>query len=217
MQHLLRDARQLGELPDTLLVIEHDPVITTGRRTEPHEIAFALTTDVPVVDTERGGKATYHGPGQIVLYPIFDLQDHGGDVKRYVRMLEQSMIDALGALGLEGRRMPDYPGVWVDGRKIGSIGVRVAKWVSFHGLALNVTCDLAPFGWFTPCGIPDVEMTSIERELVARGLDTGTPYGDALFAAAQQQLVDSFVEVFQLDPRTVAADTLPGVAAPVAL
>src|SRR5690606_11014292 len=127
--------------------------------------AFARTRGVPVVPTERGGKATYHGPGQLVAYPIFDLRDHGQDVRAFVRGLEQALIDVLHEYDVPGDRRDEYPGVWVADRKIASIGLRVTHWVSLHGLALNVDCDLAPFEWFTPCGIPDVAMTSLAREL----------------------------------------------------
>jgi lipoate-protein ligase B len=165
LQRDLRERREQGLIPDTLLVLEHDPVITTGHRTEPSEVAYALTTDVPVVPTERGGKATYHGPGQIVAYPIFDLHNHGADVKRFVCLLEQAIIDTLGNWNIVAERNSGYPGVWTGGKKIASIGLRVTKWISFHGIALNVDCDLQPFGWFTPCGIPDVQMTSMATEL----------------------------------------------------
>lgn len=165
LQRNLRCAREAGAIPDTLLVLEHEPVITTGHRTEPHEVAYALTTDIPVVPTERGGKATYHGPGQVVAYPVFDLARHGSDIRAFVRTLEQSIIDTLGGFDVDAGRRDGYPGVWVAGRKIASIGVRVTRWVSFHGIALNVDCDLTPFTWFTPCGIPDVEMTSMAVEM----------------------------------------------------
>ncbi|MBC7645231.1 MAG: lipoyl(octanoyl) transferase LipB [Thermoleophilia bacterium] len=165
LQRSLRAAREAGALPDTLLLVEHEAVITTGSRTEPHEVAYALTTDVPVVPTDRGGKATWHGPGQIVAYPVLDLKRHGNDVRAFVRALEQGIIDTLIEFGVEADRRDGYPGVWVEDRKIASVGARVTKWITFHGIALNVDCDLSPFTWFTPCGIPDVEMTSIAAEV----------------------------------------------------
>lgn len=172
LQRSLRAAREVGAIPDTLLMLEHEPVITTGHRTEMHEVAHALTSDIPVVPTERGGKATYHGPGQLVAYPILDLRRHGQDIRAYVRALEQAVIDTLDAVGISAVRRSGLPGVWVvddaGARKIASLGVRVTRWVSFHGLALNVDCDLEPFSWFTPCGIGDVAMTSIAAELKHR-------------------------------------------------
>lgn len=199
LQRSLREARERGAIPDTILVLEHDPVITTGYRTEPHEVAHALTTDVPVVATERGGKATYHGPGQVVVYPILDLREHGEDLRAFVRTLEQALIDTLGAHGLAAARRDGYPGVWVDDRKIASIGIRVTKWVSFHGIALNVDCDLAPFGWFTPCGIPEVTMTSMHAEL-----GTACPTIDGVRA----QLVDNVARLFGLDADVVGETQL---------
>jgi lipoate-protein ligase B len=165
LQRSLRSAREAGAIPDTLLVVEHEPVVTTGYRTESEEIVLAAAAGLPIVPTERGGKATWHGPGQIVVYPIFDLRRHGQDIKKFVRSLEQSIIDTLTGLDIEADRNCGYPGVWTSGRKIASIGIRVTKWVSFHGIAVNVDCDLTQFSYFTPCGISDVEMTSIEREL----------------------------------------------------
>lgn len=204
LQRAIRDAREASAIPDTLLVLQHDPVITTGHRTEPHEVAYALTTDVPVVPTERGGKATYHGPGQIVAYPVFDLTQHGQDIKAFVRKLEQVLIETLAGVGIDADRREGYPGVWVNGRKIASIGVRVTRWVSFHGIALNVDCDLAPFGWFTPCGIPDVQMTSIAAEL-----------GESApsLSLVQKLLTAEFGEVFQLELQQVDASQLPRASA----
>jgi lipoate-protein ligase B len=165
LQRSLRSAREAGAIPDTILVVEHDPVVTTGHRTEPHEVVLAAAAGLPIVPTERGGKATWHGPGQIVVYPVFNLKRHGEDVKRFVRLLEQAIIDTLAGFDIEAARNDGYPGVWTQGRKIASIGIRVTKWVSFHGIAVNVDCDLAPFSYFTPCGISDVEMTSMAKEL----------------------------------------------------
>lgn len=211
LQRRLRAAREAGDLPDTLLALEHDPVITTGHRTEPHEVAYARTTDVPVVPTERGGKATYHGPGQLVAYPIFDLSAHGSDVKAFVRALEQALIDTIAAFGLPTTRRDGYPGVWVadrarePARKVASIGIRVTRWVSFHGVALNVDCDIAPFGWFTPCGIPDVIMTSMQRELGADACPS--------LSAVRQQLVVQVACHFGLAPTYIDAALLHQLAA----
>jgi lipoate-protein ligase B len=172
LQQRLRSARQAGDLADTFLVLEHEPVITTGHRTEPSEVAYALTQDIEVVPTERGGKATYHGPGQLVVYPIVDLSLRGSDVRAYVCSLERALIQTLEAVGISADRRQGYPGVWVQDRKIASIGIRVTKWISYHGISLNVDCDLEPFGWFTPCGIPEIEMTSVARERAEAGLES---------------------------------------------
>ncbi|MBC7462032.1 MAG: lipoyl(octanoyl) transferase LipB [Thermoleophilia bacterium] len=192
LQRSLRAARAANAMPDMLLMLEHDPVITCGRVTEAHEIAFARTTDIPLVPVERGGKATYHGPHQVVAYPIMSLDLVDGDVKELVRRIEQAVIDALDAHGITSARRPDYPGVWVDletarPRKIASLGLRLSGGVTFHGVAVNVANDLTPFGWFTPCGIPDAEMTSVVRELGAATLD----------AAATEQLVARFAEALE--------------------
>lgn len=204
LQRSLRAAREAGEIPDTLLVLEHEPVITTGYRTEPHEVAYARTLPLPVVPTERGGKATYHGPGQIVIYPVMDLRDHGQDIRAFVRSLEQALIETLGAYAVAADRKPDYPGVWVAERKIASIGIRVTRWTSFHGIALNVSCDLAPFGWFTPCGIQGVTMTSMDVEL-----DGGAPR----MAHVRETLVGAVCTQFGLSARPVDRDDVDMAAA----
>ncbi|MEO6867350.1 MAG: lipoyl(octanoyl) transferase LipB, partial [Gaiellales bacterium] len=140
LQRSLRQAREVGAIDDVLLLLEHDPVITCGTRTEVDEVAYARTTAVPVVPVERGGKATYHGPAQVVAYPIFSIERCDGDVKQLVWRLEESIIDALRAHGLETARREGLPGVWVDPagaspRKIASVGLRLSRGVTFHGIA----------------------------------------------------------------------------------
>jgi lipoyl(octanoyl) transferase len=157
------------------------------------------------VPTERGGKATYHGPGQIVIYPIFDLRDHGQDVRAFVRKLEQAIIDVLHDFDVPGDRRSEYPGVWVADRKIASIGLRVTKWVSFHGIALNVDCDLKPFQLFTPCGLADVAMTSIANEL--------GPAQCPRYRAVQARLVERLASAFALRTETVSPDELRNMVA----
>ena len=158
-----RLARRIrGEVPDALFLVEHDPVVTRGRRS-----ADGDTADVPfpVVSIERGGEATYHGPGQLVAYPIVALPEGRRDLHRYLRDLEGGVIDALASLGSEGRREEGSTGVWSGDSKVCSIGVSVRRWVTWHGLAVNVTTDLEAFRSFQPCGLsPDV-MTRI-AELV---------------------------------------------------
>ena len=157
-----------GELPDTVLLLEHPPVITLGRRTEAGELHVPEGAEVEIVETDRGGKSTYHGPGQLVCYPILDLTRHGQDVKRYCRDLEEALIRTLGPLGVEATRIDGLTGIWLEGppRKIASIGIHVSKWVTTHGYALNVDLDAAPFTqWITACGLEDAAFTTIACEL----------------------------------------------------
>ena len=168
LQRSLAAAVLEGERPDTVLLLEHEPVITLGRRTDEGELHVPEGTDVEIVETNRGGKSTYHGPGQLVCYPIFDLNRHGRDVKKYVRELEEALILTLAACGVEGERIEGLTGVWVTSppRKIASIGVHISRWVTTHGYALNVDLDPAPFTtWITACGLEDAAFTTIAREL----------------------------------------------------
>ena len=166
LQRELAEARASGG-PDTLLLLEHPAVYTAGRRTESHERPVDGT---PVVDTDRGGKITWHGPGQLVGYPIIGLAEPL-DVVNYVRRLEESLIDVCAGLGLETVRVDGRSGVWLpaDGgrpaRKIAAIGVRVARATTLHGFALNCDCDLSAFGSIVPCGIADAGVTSLSAEL----------------------------------------------------
>jgi len=148
-------------------VLEHPPVVTTGRRTEEaKELHIPAGADVELVETDRGGKSTYHAPGQLVCYPILDLTLHGKDVKKYVRDLERALVQTLAAFELEAATIEGLTGVWMPPRKIASIGVRVTRWVTTHGYALNVDLDPAPFTeWITACGLEDAEFTTMAREL----------------------------------------------------
>jgi lipoyl(octanoyl) transferase len=157
-----------GVLPDTILLLEHPPVITLGRRAEDSELHIPPDAEVELVETDRGGKSTYHGPGQLVCYPIFDLTRHGQDVKRYCRDLEEALIRTLAAVDVQGERIEGLTGVWLTRppRKIASIGIHISKWVTTHGYALNVDLDPAPFTqWITACGLEDAAFTTIAREL----------------------------------------------------
>jgi lipoyl(octanoyl) transferase len=173
LQRTLADAVVQGSLPDTVVLLEHPPVITMGRRTEQEkELHVPEGADVEVVETNRGGKSTYHAPGQLVVYPILDLNRHGKDVRRYVRDLEAAITGALTPFGLEATTYEGLTGVWMPPagsrgpRKIASIGVRVSRWVTTHGYALNVDLDPAPFtSWITACGLDDAEFTTMGREL----------------------------------------------------
>jgi lipoyl(octanoyl) transferase len=168
LQRSLAGAVSQGAIPDTVLFLEHPPVITLGRRTEEGELHVPAEAEVDVVETNRGGKSTFHGPGQLVCYPILDLNRHGRDVKRYVRELEEALLRTLAAFDIEGRRFDGLTGVWLDRppRKIASIGVHVSRWVTTHGYALNVDLDPAPFTrWITACGLEDAAFTTMAREL----------------------------------------------------
>jgi lipoate-protein ligase B len=161
LQHELRDQRQRGEGEDTLLVVEHPPVATLGRRGSPDEV---FDKSLPVFTIERGGKATYHAPGQLVLYPIVHLGEGNRDVRAWVRHLEAFVIRLLAEHGIAARIEPDLPGVWTGPRKVASIGIAIQHWVSFHGIALNVSLDPREFERIDPCGLGAQVMTSMARE-----------------------------------------------------
>ena len=168
LQRSLAQQVGAGEIPDTVILLEHPPVVTLGRRAEEAELHLPQGAPVKVVETDRGGKSTYHAPGQLVCYPILDLTRHGQDVKRYCRDLEESLARTLIAFGLEGRTIEGLTGIWLSPppRKIASIGVHISKWVTTHGYALNVDLDPAPFTeWITACGLEDTMFTTIAREL----------------------------------------------------
>jgi lipoyl(octanoyl) transferase len=168
LQRSLAAAVSQGAIPDTIIFLEHPPVLTLGRRTDEQELHVPEGADVDVVETDRGGKSTYHGPGQLVCYPILDLKRHGKDVKKYVRDLEEALIRTLAPLGIEATRIDGLTGVWLERppRKIASIGVHISRWVTTHGYALNVDLDPAPFTeWITACGLEDAAFTTIAREL----------------------------------------------------
>ena len=168
LQERVRAARQEELVPDVMLLLEHWPVYTRGRRSTPDELpmgeAWYLMQGIEIVDTDRGGKLTYHGPGQLVGYPIVRVQD----VVAYVRTLEDALVLALGEEGVVARARPDegpdFTGVWAGERKIASIGVHVARGVTTHGFAVNVENDLQPFSYVVPCGLDGVQMTSLIRE-----------------------------------------------------
>ncbi len=174
-QRWLVEARQDEEAPDVLLLVEHPSVYTRGRRSTAEELPMAdewyEAQGIEVLDTDRGGRVTYHGPGQLVAYPIISLRPYGDDVHEYVRRLERVMISALADNGVEAGTIEGLTGVWVQdksqARKIGSIGVHVSRGVTSHGLAVNVNNDLQPFEWVVPCGIEGCRVTSLSRELGA--------------------------------------------------
>jgi len=203
-QRSLAQARIDGRLPnDLLLLLEHPAVVTLGRNSHPDHL---ISRDgVEVFEIERGGDVTFHGPGQLVGYPIIDLSHHKPDLHWYLRTLEQALIDALASLGIPAERNPGYTGVWTRGRKIASIGIHVKQWVTWHGFALNVTTDLSQFGRIVPCGIAGVEMTSVERE-------TGRGKGETnLWDEAVAAVIRGFAQAFGVE--TVLRDEIPGCAA----
>ncbi|MFL5949217.1 MAG: lipoyl(octanoyl) transferase LipB [Gaiellaceae bacterium] len=173
LQRSIAGAVSQRAIPDTVILLEHEPVVTLGRRAdETVELHLPEGVNVDVVETDRGGKSTYHGPGQLVCYPILDLNRHGRDLKKYVRDLEEAIIHTLAVFGLEGTRYEGLTGVWlppsgsVGPRKLASIGVRASRWVTTHGYALNVDLDPAPFTqWITACGLEDAQFTSMATEL----------------------------------------------------
>lgn len=159
-----------GARPSTLILVEHNPILTLGAGFHEENLLFPVAEyerrGIEVVRTDRGGDVTYHGPGQLVAYPIFDLQPFEKDLHRWLRFLEETVISVLRPFGLEGTRNAVNTGVWIDNRKICAIGIKVRRWVSMHGLALNCDIDLTPYGLIVPCGIKgDYGVTSISREL----------------------------------------------------
>ncbi|MDP6387501.1 MAG: lipoyl(octanoyl) transferase LipB, partial [Planctomycetota bacterium] len=156
LQKELLEKRINDEVRDTLILVEHEPVITVGRKG-----AQLGEVPVPVFEVERGGEATYHGPGQVVAYPIFKLPEERRDVHRYLRDLERVVIGVLGEFELEGTRLPGATGVWLGDKKVASVGVALRRWVTWHGLALNVHTDLGAFRPFQPCGLDPECMTRL--------------------------------------------------------
>ncbi len=197
LQRALAGAVSQGAIPDTVLFLEHPPVITLGRRAEPGELHVPEDADVEIVETDRGGKSTYHGPGQLICYPIFDLTRHGQDVKKYCRDLEEALILTLAPFELDATRIEGLTGIWLERppRKIASIGIHISKWITTHGYALNVDLDPAPFTeWITACGIEDAQFTTMAREL-ERPVAV-----DAVRSAAVAALADIFNLHFEAQP-----------------
>jgi len=207
LQKRIEAARQENRVPDVLMLLEHPPVYTKGRRTEPGELGMGedwyRMQGIEVCETDRGGRVTYHGPGQLVGYPIVSLRPYGDNVHEYVRKLERLMIDSLAAYGVEAEVIEGLTGVWVGGRppagrKIGSIGVHVNRGVTTHGFAVNVNNDLQPFEWVVPCGIEDCRMTSLCREL---GAEQDL---DAYLGVVAEQ----FGEIYEREPVWSGTDAL---------
>ncbi len=208
LQRELCRRRVAGEMADDLLLlVEHDPVVTLGRGTRQSSMPLSREElerrGVAVHEVERGGDVTWHGPGQLVGYPILDLTGHREDLHWYLRTLEAALIDGLAGVGLPAERRAGLTGVWTAGRKVASIGVHVKRWVTLHGFALNVTADLSGFGLIVPCGIDGVVMTSVAAEL-------GDRAPERLWHATRDAVVAAMGERFSLEPAEVTlAERLP--------
>jgi len=190
-----------GAIPDTLLLLEHPPVITLGKAFHPEHLRYArefyAQQGIELHPTDRGGDVTCHNPGQLVGYPIFDVAQHGRDLHKFLRDIEQAIIDALRAFGVEAHREVGYTGVWVDDAKIAAIGIKVTKWVSMHGFALNVNNDLRLFQTIVPCGIADRPVTSLQQVL-----------GRAVpMEQVKHEIARAFERVFKITFRYTAHDT----------
>jgi lipoate-protein ligase B len=216
LQRGLCRRRVAGEIiDDILLLVEHPPVVTLGRGT--HAASLPVSAEslrargVEVYEVERGGDVTWHGPGQLVGYPIVDLKHHREDLHWYLRELEGALIDALGVLGVAAERRPGLTGVWTGGRKIASIGIHVKQWVTFHGFALNVTSDLAGFGLIVPCGIQGVTMTSVAREL---GTPNAGAAADALWRGARDAVVAALARRLDRVPEPAGTTIAPAALEP---
>ena len=194
LQKRLEAARQARAIPDVLLLLEHPPTYTKGRRSTPDELPMGedwyRMQGIEVSETDRGGRVTYHGPGQLVVYPIVSLRPYGDDVHEYVGRMERLIIDSLGERGVEAACIEGETGVWAGERKIGSIGVHVNRGVTTHGFAINVNNDLQPFEWIVPCGIESCRMTSVSRELGAeQDMDAFT-----------DTIAVTFAEIYEREP-----------------
>jgi lipoate-protein ligase B len=203
LQRALAVAVGEGTIPDTVLLLEHPPTITLGRRSEAGEVHVPAGVEVDVVEVDRGGKSTYHAPGQLVCYPILDLTRHGRDVRKYCRDLEEALLATISSFGVSATRIEGLTGVWLESppRKIASIGIHLTKWVSTHGYALNVDLDPAPFTeWITACGLDGYRFTSLAAEL-----DRPVSVTDVRPAAAQA-LADIFGLTFDPLPAAEARE-----------
>ncbi len=177
-----------GKAPDTLIFVEHEPVYTLGKNADNNHLLQSAPDDAKVYNVERGGDITYHGPGQIVGYPILDLHHYQKSISWYMRTLEQVLIDSLATYGIEAGLKEDLTGVWVGDEKIGAQGVRISRWVTMHGFALNVNTDLNYFGGIIPCGIFEYGVTSMEKIL-------GTKQD---LSDVKYQIIESFTDAFQM-------------------
>jgi lipoate-protein ligase B len=208
LQRAVARARIAGEIAeDVLLLVEHPPVVTLGRGAKAAHLtatpALLAARGAELFEVDRGGDVTFHGPGQLVGYPIMDLKRHRQDLHWYLRQVEEALIRSVAAFGIAGERNAGYTGVWTGGRKLASIGVHARDWVTWHGFALNVTTDLSWFDLMIPCGIAEVTMTSLSTELRERGGEM-----PALAERTRSQVVAGFAEVFGLTPAATSVGAL---------
>ena len=205
LQARVLDAVLEGRLPDTLLFVEHPAVLTLGANFHQENLLFTpeqyAGMGIEVHRTDRGGDVTFHGPRQLVIYPIFNLERHGKDLHRWLRDLEETMIRTLAGYGLEGYRFPPNTGVWVNHRKVAAIGIKVRRWVSMHGIALNCNNDLGPFELIVPCGIKDHGVTSLIRALGR----------EVTIQEAMPRVESAFAEVFGLELRRAERSVLDAI------
>lgn len=215
LQHDLVPRRAANEVSDQLLLVEHQPVLTLGRQSDPAHIRASAEElarrGVEVIRVERGGEVTYHGPGQLVAYPIVRLTDRGLLIRPFVRTLEESMVETAAGFGVSAGRRDGFPGLWCEPdserpRKLGALGLRIERGVSYHGIALNVTTDLADFDLIDACGIPTAEVTSIARELGWTGAEAQSSTNSV------EQAADYFAAAFR---RLLPAPTDTRVLVPV--
>ena len=205
LQHRVVAARQAGLLPDVLLLVEHDPVITLGRRADPSHILapreVLAQAGIAVHRVERGGGVTYHGPGQLVGYPILRLEEHGLGAADYMHRLEDVLLAVLADLGLQGHRREGIIGVWLGSGKVAALGARIERGVSYHGFALNVSTDLSHFALIVPCGITDGGVTTLERAL-------GGPVG---WEAVKRRVRERYAELFATSLQELSGEELEGL------
>ncbi len=205
LQKKLVTLRQTEEIPNTLLLVEHPPTITLGKSGHAENIladpAHLTSRGVALFAVDRGGDVTYHGPGQLVAYPIFDLRDWTPDVFWYLRQLEEVVIRALQGFGISAGQLPEHTGVWVGDEKISAIGVHVSRWVTSHGLALNVNTDLSGFDLIVPCGIRDKGVTSVAK-ILGKAVEK---------QAVSRALLNAFARVFEVSLQEISEENLQDV------
>lgn len=215
LQRAVARARISGAIDqDVLILVEHPPVVTLGRSSKANHLlaspALLAARGVELFEVERGGDVTFHGPGQLVGYPIFDLKRHKQDLHWYLRQVEEALIRGVAPFGIAGERNVGYTGVWTQGRKLASIGVHARDWVTWHGFALNVTTDLSYFDLMVPCGIAEVTMTSIAREIELRGAEERA--GVELWQRTCASVSAAFAELFELGEAALEVEELRRLA-----
>jgi lipoyl(octanoyl) transferase len=221
LQRAVARARISGAIDQVVLIlVEHPPVVTLGRASKADHLlaspALLAARGVALFEVERGGDVTFHGPGQLVGYPIFSLKRHRQDLHWYLRQVEEALIRGVAPFGIVGERNVGYTGVWTQGRKLASIGVHARDWVTWHGFALNVTTDLSYFDLMVPCGIAEVVMTSIEREASTRDADARTADID-WWRRTSEYVSVAFAELFGLEKAALRPDELQRLAGEISV